>query len=465
MGNQTTREIREKIEQFKEDSEKKEIDWIIHNQNEVYEQMLILSRYFSLQKLQLNFIDPNIEDITPLKDAIQGSEIFEILKIQAQNTKIYDANIIASHITTLTRFHLDLSNTQISDISNVIQILNQNINLESIYLNFNNTHLTSIKLFDVHLFTQLKSLTFFAGQTQLQSIEQFMLNLSKLQNLEELHLDISGTQISDLAPIGSAIRKLNKLLQLTIKLDNLNLENIFELMQGISYCINLCQFTITLNNTNLTNIDQLGDLLKQLQNLEYLNVQFRNTKVTQADNLFQKIGYLTGLKSLSLNFKDTSINSLSLHRTLDTLQKIQHLRISANKTFDQSVLETIPQQEQMKSLILDLNDTNITSLNKLMDQLGDLKIMRFLQILISNTQVEELNCSNLSKLQNLRTLQIDISKTPMQRIIGLEEELGKIIFLNQFIFEATDTKYHNNEYQEKIKQELKKLKYLKEFHL
>ncbi|CAK64921.1 unnamed protein product (macronuclear) [Paramecium tetraurelia] len=465
MGNKSTREIREKIEQFKEDSEKKEIDWIIHNQNEVYEQMLLLSRYFSIQKLQLSFIDPNIGDITPLRDAIQGSEIFEVLKIQAQNTKINDSNIIPSHITTLSRFHLDLSNTQITDVSNVIQVLNQNIQLESIYLNFNKTHITSIKLFDVHLFTQLKSLTLFAGHTQLNNIEQFALNISKLQHLEELHLDFGATQITDLAPLGSGIRKLNKLLQLTIKLDNLQMENLFELMQGISFCINLCHLTLTFNNTNLNNIDQLGDLLKQLQNLEYLNIQFSNTKVTQADNLFQKIGYLTALKSLSLNFKDTAISSLTLHRILNSIQKIEHLRISANKNFDQSVLDAIPQQSQMKSLILDLNDTNLNSINKLMDQIGDLKLMRFLQILISNTQVEELNCSNLSKLQNLRTLQIDISQTPMQKIIGLEQELGQIKFLNQFIFDTVDTKFHNNEYKERIKQELKKLEYLKEFHL
>lgn len=83
MGNKSTREIREKIEQFNEDSEKKDIEWTIINQEQVYEQMTVLSRYFNLQKLQLTFTDPEIGDLTPIKDAIQGGEIFEFLRISA----------------------------------------------------------------------------------------------------------------------------------------------------------------------------------------------------------------------------------------------------------------------------------------------------------------------------------------------------------------------------------------------
>lgn len=55
---------------------------------------------------------------------LKSKHSINIYLLYFRNTKINDANIIPSHITTLNRFHLDLSNTQITDVSNIIQILN-----------------------------------------------------------------------------------------------------------------------------------------------------------------------------------------------------------------------------------------------------------------------------------------------------------------------------------------------------
>lgn len=78
MGNKSTREMRERLELYEADKEKRQMDVIIDGQKEVYDQMVKLARFIHLEKLNIKCIN-QVCDLTPLKDGLQCAELAELV--------------------------------------------------------------------------------------------------------------------------------------------------------------------------------------------------------------------------------------------------------------------------------------------------------------------------------------------------------------------------------------------------
>ncbi|CAD8124511.1 unnamed protein product [Paramecium sonneborni] len=279
-----------KIEQFKEDSEKKEIDWIIHNQNEVFEQMLIFIKTLLITK-NFNYI------LLILRQKIQLHLKMPYKKVKSLKYLKFKHQIQKFIMQTL--YHLALQHQY--DFIQIYQTLTlqmyqMQFKFQIKILNFNQ----SIQILITLIQDQSNySMFIYLLNSKSQHYLQYTHNYKIIQFRRNTFRFLRNTNIL-FSTLGFGIRKLNKLLQLTIKLDDIKQENIFELLQGIIICTNLCRLTLTFNRTNLNNIDQFGDHLKQLQNIEYLNIQFQNTKVNQADNLQQEKSRLQYIQNFNV---------------------------------------------------------------------------------------------------------------------------------------------------------------------
>lgn len=232
MGNKTTRQQRERIEQYETDKEKRELDWVIKDQAAVFDQAEILARYLHLEKLKLTFEGQDIRDISVFKEAIQSNDLSE-LYIDCSQTSVGDEDFLGE-LTKLSRLTLLARGTRISDLTGIGNLLVANNKLEYVFLDISGTKASSLKELDLSRAVDLKHFILVANDIRTEHVEGVVQSLSKCTKLEELRLEFSNTQIREVQIIGWLLKQVTGLLQFTLKLNKTPVEELIDVLSGIS---------------------------------------------------------------------------------------------------------------------------------------------------------------------------------------------------------------------------------------
>ncbi|MBD2500355.1 leucine-rich repeat domain-containing protein [Anabaena azotica] len=297
-----------------------------------------------------------------------------------------------SKLNNLTQ--LNLSNTQVSDIS----VLSDLTNLTQ--LNLSNTQVSDISvLSDLTNLTQLD-----ISYTQVSNISV----LSDLTNLAQL--DIPFTQVSDI----SVLSDLTNLTQLDIS---------FTRVSDISVLADLTNLTVlSLSLKQVRDISVLADLT----NLTVLSLSF--TPVSDISVL----AHLTNLKVLSLFLTPVSDISVLAHLT-----NLKELYLSGTAVSDVSVLTHLTNLKELDVSRTQVRDvsiltklTNLTSLYLSKTQVSDVSVLANLTNLtslnLSGTAVSDI--SALTNLTNLTSL--NLSGTAVSDISALAHLTNNLTSLN-----------------------------------
>jgi Leucine-rich repeat (LRR) protein len=265
--------------------------------------------------------------------------------------------------------YIDLSSNNITDITQIIDILSLLPSLKTIYLEWN--PLKSIPS-NIGKLKQIKELL---GC----SVFEVSAEIGQLENLEIL--DLNGSEIQSLPKTFSNLKNL-KSLNLS-DCPSLNLKNVFPVLQKLEKLESLY-----LENDSLMVVP---DEISNLKNLKVLSLA-RN----QLQNLPSQFGHLRELEFLDLQFNQIS----SFPSNFGQLQKLESLAISNNNL---SIIPKSMQELKIRNLWIGGNDR--LKSNRLFTGLKFIKTLEYI-----NLEHQEIRKypKDIDKMANLKTLQLGV---------------------------------------------------------
>jgi len=267
-------------------------------------------------------------DLSILKDA---------LKEQAQVD--YLASAVAPLIS-LVHLHLDFSNCKsLVSTSLLSESLSHLSCLQELFISFTSCGVTSGEIAK-SLAKTLKKLDVsfqFCNDLDDESINDLGAGLSRLQDLEDLHLclDCCG-KVTTCDGLEGCFRSLSKLRKLKLNISRLkNLHAIDGLGSGFSGLVALEDFWMqTSFNSSIRDVCNLGKSLSYMPELRCLDLNFAGLQSVQSiEDLGQSLQRLTKLQQLRLSLKDwaalESVKGLSL--ALPFLTALTSFSLDVNK--------------------------------------------------------------------------------------------------------------------------------------
>ncbi|KAM3145272.1 hypothetical protein pb186bvf_002600 [Paramecium bursaria] len=461
MGIKLSREYREKIEQFNEDKEKRDLEIKVNTQIEVYNKAIHLSRFQHLDNLLIELEGDQIIDISAFKDANLSTGL-RTLRIFAKQQKISDIDILPPS-PELIQINLQIGSTLVSSIQKLAMQLSNCTLMETLQIDASRTQIDSIKDLQLNKMLKLKSLNLNFSHTKLKGIDTFSENIPS-SCLETLILNFNYTDIEDLAILGSNLRNMTKLKLLSLKFSNTKIEGILDICSGISYMVNLNSLTLEIENTVIDDIEPLAQALKIIQNLEFLSVKVNGTKITSIKELCDQIGYKTSLISLTLGLQVQNLNLEPLKKALDVQQRIDFLKLETLNLKDSKLLNIIVQQEFLNSLCLNFYQSELDTLDSFFIELAGLKKLRHLQLLFNDSKLQNFSLGILASLNQLRTLQIEIQGSEFENFSSFIQDIQNIKQLQELILNLKGSKIPNSQIEE-LKESIKSLKHLKQIQI
>ena len=280
-------------------------------------------------------------------------------------------------------------------------------NIEYLYLNIN---YDNYSLKGIEKLTNLKNISLYSdGRYNVDNLD-----LSNLNNLEDITFDNIGLEEKDL------VINNNSNLR-SISISNTNLENIKlqgnSALQNVRIYDNFDLKKLKLSGDELSNVEisnnkKLNDVSLDSINLESLNIYGNN--ITELDT-----SNISSLKRLDAD--DNKISSLNL----DSLENLTHLEIENNniKSLNLSNLANLTNLEisgnPLQELVFNgqsIDDLSLYNVPELREIRGFETLKELEEMQIFNSSIEELNVSNLNKLESLV-----VSFSNLKRINGIND--------------------------------------------
>jgi Leucine-rich repeat (LRR) protein len=312
-------------------------------------------------------------------------------------------------LTNLT--NLDLSSTQISDItplSNLVNLTNLDLSFTQVsditpLLNLSNLTTLDLKSTQISDITPLSNLV---NLTNLDLSSTQVSDITPLSNLVNLKtLDLSFTQVSNVTPLLNLVNLTILVLKSTQVSDVTSLSSLFNLT-ALDLSSTHVQKVIPLSNLiRLTSLDLSSTLVSNVKPLyRLINLTNLDLKFTQVSNV-KPLSNLVKLTSLRLS--STQVSDI---KSLSNLVNLTSLGLSSTQVSD------------IKSLS---NLVNLTNLGFSFTSVSDIKSLSSLVNLTSlglnSTQVSDV--TPLSNLVNLTTLDLEFTQvsdvTPLSNLINL----------------------------------------------
>eukprot|EP00931_Biecheleriopsis_adriatica_P088705 TRINITY_DN62965_c0_g1_i1.p2 TRINITY_DN62965_c0_g1~~TRINITY_DN62965_c0_g1_i1.p2 ORF type:complete len:242 (+),score=49.73 TRINITY_DN62965_c0_g1_i1:1179-1904(+) len=168
-----------------------------------------------------------------------------------------------------------------------------------------------------------------------ESIIELGSGLSRLRNLEELHLCLDCcSRVTSLEGLGIGFNSLSKLRKLKLNISRLNIDAIDELGSGLAGLVSLEDFWMQSSfNKSIRDICNFGNSLAYMPQLQQLHLNFSDCNaITSIEHLGRSLQKLANLKRLTLYLKGLvaleSVRELSL--ALPALTDLTHFSLELN---------------------------------------------------------------------------------------------------------------------------------------
>ena len=286
---------------------------------------------------------------------------------------------------------------------------------------------------------RLKKLTLDLGGSQVMDIDP----VGQLNSLTDLTLNLKNSQVSDLTPLESLkemrqltldlsssppldlkpLEQLKQLSQLTLDLQSSAVNDLKPLEQ----LSGLTQLTLRLDSTNISDLKPLG----QLRSLTQLSLILGSSKVTDLTPLMG----LTNLKELSLILGSSPVADLTPLQNLTSLSQLS-LDLSFSNVSD---LKPLAQLKRLSYLSLNLCTSLVTDLTPLeqlqglpqvvlkLTEVNGLKSLEqfnrlTLTLVLSDSEMKDLK--PLERLKGLTQLTLDLRESKVTDLSPLEQLTG-----------------------------------------
>ena len=284
------------------------------------------------------FLSENYEGIKPFEILLNGIEKIEnpydLGEVINNITLMFDEEIedcekMFSYLENI--LEIDLSNFDMSHVTNMVSMFEGCSNLENINLKYINTSLVE----------NMENL--FYGCSNLKSIDLSNLDFSKVTSMTSMFDSCSNLE--------------------TINISNINTSSVNNMGYLFCYCSNLK--SIDLSTLDFSKVSSMYAMFYECSNLENINLTYINT--SSVENMEFLFCYCSNLKSLDLSYFNTS-EVTSMYSMFSVCSNLKSLDLS---NFDTSKVTLIDMFDGCSNLeIINLTYIN-TSLIKNMEFLFD----------------------------------------------------------------------------------------------
>jgi hypothetical protein len=258
-----------------------------------------------------------------------------------------------------------------------------------------------IKIFISENLTETISFRFQRKKIDNINFEEYYKILKKIKNL---HLNLSGSKISNLSNIKEInhlldIKEINHLSRLSINLNGCSYKN-WELIKEIKNFVNLEEFIIELVSTDISNkvieyLSEIGDIVNP-EKMKSLNINIGyNNNITDLKS-FRNFSKLINIEKLSIS---SLCNSFSLYDLLfiKSFKKLEDLKLSlAYSNYvdvgNSSVLEEICSSELINKLTLDLRGLKINGINSIISIINNKSsYFKYFNLILESNLIDQNN--------------------------------------------------------------------------
>ncbi|CAE8649195.1 unnamed protein product [Polarella glacialis] len=332
-----------------------------------------------------------------LREDVSRQELEFNLQGVAKQHHISDLCKVVESLKNLTRWHLGLSQCQITNTAELGRCLEALTNLQQLSVDLE-------------------------GCGGLTSVAELGRSLEALTNLQKLSVNLgSCSGLASIAELGRSLQALTNLQQLSVNLYSCSgLTSIAELVRSLEALTNLQELSVNLYGcTDLTSIAELGRSLEALTNLQKLSVNLDSCSgLTSIAELVRSLEALTNLQELSVNlYGCTDLTSIAeLGRSLEALTNLQELSVNlygcADLTSIAELGRSLEALTNLQELSVSLDScSGLTSIAELGRSLEALTSLQALSVDFGEccglTSVAELGRS-LEALTNLQELSVNL---------------------------------------------------------
>ncbi|KAL4499431.1 hypothetical protein ABPG73_008981 [Tetrahymena malaccensis] len=452
----------------------------INNQElcQLFQQLYISIKFF--QKLDLQIKRRFIQD--------QGAQLLStFIEDCKQNILILRLDLMENKITNqgfsqisrsldkclnLSYLTLDVSRNNIDDqgVNEMTKFLKAKRNIINLNLNFGQNQIGDSGLKDLGLGLEncinLSNLTInlFQNKFGWQGVSDLGSSIGKLKSISDLNLDFSQNKIGSkgFQSLNSGIGLSENLTSLKLILIMCNIGDNQEsnITKGLSQCLKLSSLIIELRENNMDE-KQISDFATDLGdciNLESLDLNFKWNNIDNKGvmELAKILGKCQKLTTLKLNILKNKIQNEGIKHFSNELKNCVHL-VNLELILDQNNIDQVGVIELYKNLAACQNlkavNLNLKYIQDNSDGIQAINIqedisyqtINALSINLSYCTLRQFIAIDLGLVQNLTSLNINLSQNKLSKLDYLANGLQKCLLLKNLDLNISDNEISDNQ--------------------